>query len=173
MKKILALLLAALIVCALPVVAMAAKNPSSEKVFQVTVQKGAVDGQTADKSQVTVAENGAITMKAVESAGKFNSWKVYKAVDATAAAAANVKYVEATANVDYVIVSGSLTESTITIKPLTDIVVCGNYDGKITDPQTGNASSVSDKTGYNFALLAVVCVLAVAGAGVAAKKAIA
>ncbi len=173
MKKLVALLLAALIVCALPVVAFAANSPAAGKVFQVTVQKGAADGVTSDKNTVTVEQNGNISLKAVESAGKFNSWKVYKAVNASSAAAASVKYVEATVNVDYEIVSGSLTSTAVTIKPLTDIVVCGNYDGKITDPQTGAANSVSDQTGYHVALLALVCVLAVAGAGVAVKKAIA
>ncbi len=164
MKKLIALVIAVLVICAVPAMAFAADSPSGEKVYNVTVQKADIDG--TDKTQVTVDEGGNIVVKADATVGTFNSWKIYK-LEGTGTSA---KYVEAVAGTDYTVVTGTMKDASLTVKPLTDIVICANYDDKLTDPKTGDMSEEAPKTGANIALLVFVCTLSLAGAGVAAKK---
>lgn len=164
MKKLIALVIAVLVICAVPAMAFAANSPSGEKVINVSVQKADIDG--SDKTQVTVKEGGSVSVKTDASVGTFNNWKIYK-VTGTGTAA---KYVEAVAGTDYTVVTGTLKDAALTVKPLTDIVICANYNNKLTDPKTGDMSEEAPKTGASVALLAFVCTLSLAGAGVAAKK---
>lgn len=164
MKKLIALVIAVLVICAVPAMAFAADSPNAEKVYNVTVQKADIDG--TDKTQTTVKENGNVVVKADTAVGTFNSWKIYK-LEGTGASA---KYVEAVAGTDYTVVTGTLKDASLTVKPLTDIVICANYNNKLTDPKTGDMSEEAPKTGASVALLAFVCTLSLAGAGVAAKK---
>ena len=69
-------------------------------------------------------------------------------------------YVEAIEGIHYTIASGSLTSDVLTIVPLGDVVICGNYNGKTTSPKTGDYS-------VYFALIAL---LSLAGVAVASKK---
>lgn len=185
MKKLLALVLAVLVVCAVPAMAFAADSPGGKKIYNVTVQKASIDG--TDKTQTTVDDGGNITVKVDASVGTFNNWKIYKVstttADAGVAAEAAVltvgdltaatKYVEAVEGTDYTIVSGSLKSTTVTVKPLTDIVICANYNNMLTDPQTGSMNEKAPQTGVNVALLVFVCALSLAGVGVAVKKVVA
>ena len=178
MKKLIALALAALIVCALPVMAMAEPTPSPEapNLVHINIRKGTIQGST--NNAATTDGQGNITVVADPTLGKFNNWTIFKVVDGQAQQAAigttaETKYVAAVEGVDYVIVSGTLTTTTLTVRPLTDLVICGNYDGKITDPKTGESGSTAPKTGANTAVLIVVAALALAGAGYATKKGLA
>ncbi len=177
MKKIIALILAAMIVCALPAMAFAADSPSGAKTFSITVQKADVEG--TDKTQITVNEGGTVTAKVDKEVGTFNNWKIYKVVDSGASQltvgelSAAAKYVEAVANTDYVLVTGTLKDTTITVKPLTDIVICANYNNKITDPMTGNMTQNAPQTGSNVALLVFIGAVALAGVAVVTKKVVA
>ena len=191
MKKIIALALAALIVCALPVMALAVDSPAAQEVVKIVVQKGKNDVSENQTVEV-VRGTGTITVTADPTQGTFREWMIYKVEDDAATGAAigeltaAAKYTKAVEGTDYEIVSGTLTTSPLTVKPLTDIVITGNYnktvtttDGKtqevkmITDPQTGEAKETSPKTGANTAILVVIAVLALAGAGVATKKVLA
>ena len=191
MKKFIALALVALIVCALPVMALAADSPAAEEMVKVVIQKGTTDSQK--QTNDVVRGRGTITVTADPTQGTFREWIIYKVTDdaATGAAIADVtaatKYTKAVEGTDYEVVSGTLTTSPLTVRPLTDIVITGNYNktvtntttGKtevvkmITDPQTGAVTETSPKTGVNTAILVVIAVLALAGAGVATKKVLA
>ena len=176
MKRLIALALAALIVCSLTVTAFAAGSPVAPKVINTTIQKGTINGAT--NNAATTDGNGTITVVADPTLGTFNNWTVFKVVDGTQQAAigdtAEIKYVTAVEGTDYVIVAGSLTSSTMTVRPLTDLVICGNYNGKVTDPKTGEDSgSTAPKTGADVAILLAVAALALAGAGFATKKVLA
>ena len=178
MKKFIALALAALIVCALPVMALAVDSPAATEMTKIVVQKATIQG--VENTTVEVARGtGTITVVADPTQGIFREWMVYKVEDdaATGAAIGDVtaatKYTKAVQGTDYEIVSGTLTTSPLTVRPLTDIVITGNYDKKITDPQTGEMKETAPKTGANAVVFAVVAVLALAGAGIATKKVLA
>lgn len=176
MKKFIALALAALIVCALPVMALAVDSPAAQEMVKVVIQKATADG--GNQTVEIVRGTGTITVTADPTQGTFREWMIYKVEDdaATGAAIGDVtaaaKYTKAVQGTDYEIVSGTLTTSPLTVRPLTDIVITGNYDKKITDPQTGEMKDTAPQTGYTV-LFAVIAVLALAGAGFATKKVLA
>lgn len=177
MKKFIALALASLIVCALPVMALAVDSPVAPEKIKIVVQRGTIEGNTTNTVEVS-SGTGTITVVADPTKGTFREWMVYKVEDDSATGAAigdvtaAVKYTKAVQGTDYEIVSGSLTTSPMTVRPMTDIVITGNYDKTITDPQTGEAKDTAPKTGYT-AIFAVIAVLALVGAGVATKKVLA
>lgn len=178
MKKFIALALAALIVCALPVMALAADSPAAEETIKVTIQKATADG-ASNKTVEVVRGQGTITVVADPTQGTFREWTIFKVETTNAQSGAigtltaETKYSVAKEGTDYTIVDGTLKTSPLTVKPLTDIVICGNYDSKITDPQTGEAKENAPKTGANTVAMVVIAVLALAGAGVATKKVLA
>ena len=103
------------------------------------------------------SKNNQLTVKPNPSFGKFDSWSVYLVVYDEEG---KKSFVEAVEGIHYTIVEGSLTSDTLTVIPLADIVVCGNYNGKITSPKTGDYS-------VYFALIAL---LSLAGIAVTSKK---
>lgn len=130
MKKIFAIVLCVLVMCSISVPAFAAniKSPVGEKVHEVTIRNGiGVEGVTVPDVATEVKDGEKVTIKVDPSKGDFDSWSIYLDYD-------NSKAVEGR---DYIIVSGSLTGDTLTIIPKTDLIICGNYDGKMTDPNTG------------------------------------
>lgn len=191
MKKIIALILAIACVLTLSVTAFAA-SPSAKPVIKVTLagagtiadrhdntDSGTVSKDTAHKTvTVTVDEDGHVIAHADKEAGKFNGWKIYKAattgtgkVALAVNSVAAISHTIATPDVDYIIVSGSLTSETIIIEPLTDLIITANYNDVVTDPATGKpADDKSPATGDMLLVYASVAMLAVFSVAFAAKK---
>jgi hypothetical protein len=157
MKKILAVLLAAMLLCTLSVTAFAADSPAGTEVNKVTIV-GGKDAAPVDK-EVTVGQ--AVELKAATDKGTFDGWKIYKA-DGT----------EAKAGVDYTLAEGAkLTDSALKVIPLSSIIITGNYAGVVTPVKPGD-KPVSPPTGDAAVMaLAAVMVLALCGAVVAKKQA--
>lgn len=157
MKKVFAILLAAVLVMALSVTAFAAGvSPEGVSYYKVHIIDG--NGSKTQVEKVPVGED--ITLEADPDKGDFDEWKIYKA-DGTAAVEGE----------DYEIVSGSLTSSSITILPKANLIITANYDGEETDFEIDNGEVTSPQTGdvAVYALCSVM-VLALAGAAVAKKQ---
>ena len=133
MKKILAIVLCVCIALTLSVSVMAASSPANRVIIRKGIATKADGSSIATDTFVEVAEDNSITVTANEKVyGKFNSWTIYvvKTVDGSD----KVEYVEAKEGVDYTIVSGSLKDGTIVIKPINKIAVAGNYANAVTNP---------------------------------------
>ena len=157
MKKVFAVVLAVILVMSLSVTAFAAvQSPQGVSVYKVYVING-----SGAKTQITeVAVGESITLTADPEMGKFDKWMIYK-MDGSLAVEGE----------DYTIVSGSLTTETITIIPLANIIITGNYNGKITKFDVTNGEPVSPQTGdTSVVMLGAMMVLALAGAVVAKKQ---
>jgi len=157
MKKVFAILLAAVLVMALSVTAFAAGvSPEGVSYYKVYIIDG--NGSKTQVEKVPVGED--ITLEADPDKGDFDEWKIYKADGSVA--------VEGE---DYEIVSGSLTSSSITILPKANLIITANYDGEETDFEIDNGEVTSPQTGdvAVYALCSVM-VLALAGAAVAKKQ---
>ncbi len=192
MKKIVALILSIALVCCCGLTVFAADSPVAEEKFSVTIRK-AVGAAPVEKSDIeyTVGKDVILTLKADEATyGKFNSWSVYKVTESvdgvsapvksgiiTLSAALNLtattKTSAAVEGTDYTIISGSLTSKEITVKINNDVIVCANYDGKITDPlvksnadNSANAPQTADVT----VLYMAVIMLAAVAFGFGVKK---
>ena len=176
MKKVLAIVLCALIALSLTFAAMAAPSPENK----VIIRKGIATKQDGSNipvdTFVEVAEDNTVTVTANEKTyGKFNKWTIY--VVKTVEGSDEVEYVEAKEGVDYVIVSGSVNDATLVIKPINQIAIAGNYAGKVTDP--AKVSSVpgttpkSVKTGDVNVMFAVIALLAAGAVVLGAKRKIA
>ena len=156
MKKIIALVLSLVLVMGLSVTGFAAESPSGEQVYSVTF----INGVGASKANAAVNKDGTYAVKADTSKGKFDGWVVYKA-DGTVAKE----------GVDYVFASGSAKDADAVIKPLTDIVICGNYGGQVTDPVTGTAKTdTSPETADTAVMLFTAVIMMAAACGFVAKK---
>ncbi len=189
MKKIIALILCVVFVCALSVGVSAESSPVADKVYAVTT---IVPEQKADISDnvkpatVKVNDGGTITVtapatvKSDEAETKFIGFKLYKKAAATGTAAANEGKVVALANglveavkgTDYDIVKGSLTDATVEIKPYTDLVVVATYKDVVIDPTTGvvTVQPESPATGSATAICFAIVGLAAAAVTFGAKK---
>ncbi len=157
MKKVCAVILAVVLVMSLSVTAFAAvASPEGVSYYKVYV----INGQGAETIITEVEVGESITLTADPKMGKFDKWMVYKA-DGT----------PAVEGVDYKILSGSLTTSPCTIIPLANIIITGNYNGKITTFKIANDEPTSPQTGDTTVYaLGAVMVLALAGATVAKKQ---
>ncbi len=156
MKKVFALILSiALVMCLGMSVSAAASSPEGVSYYKVYV----IDGQGA-KTQVIKVPVGEDTTITAESKGDFDLWMIYK-LDGS----------PAKEGVDYKIVSGTMDGSPITIIPMANIIVTGNYDGIKTKFEITNNEPTSPQTSDNtvYALCAVM-VVALAGAVVAKKQ---
>ena len=157
MKKVFAVVLAVILVMSLSVTAFAATlSPEGVSLYKVYVING--NGAKTQVTEVTVGDS--ITLNADPEMGKFDKWMIYK-MDGTPAVEGK----------DYTIVSGSMTSETITIIPLANIIVTGNYNGKITKFDITNNEPVSPQTGdTSVVMLGAMMVLALAGATIAKKQ---
>ena len=157
MKKVFAVVLAVILVMSLSVTAFAAvQSPQGVSVYKVYVINGS--GAKTQVTEVTVGES--ITLTADPEMGKFDKWMIYK-MDGSLAVEGE----------DYTIVSGSLTTETITLIPLANIIITGNYNGKITKFDITNDEPVSPQTGdTSVVMLGAMMVLALAGAVVVKKQ---
>lgn len=156
MKKIAALILALVFIMGLSVTALAVDSPGAKPVNKVVI----INGVGANKQSSTVVSGETVKMVSDSTKGTFNNWAVYKA-DGT----------KAVEGVDYVITSGSLKDATVEIKPLTDIIITGNYDGKVVNPITGEQQKPTSPESGDFAVVYMALImLAAAACGFAAKK---
>ncbi len=192
MKKIIALVLSIVLVCCFSVTAFAADSPVAGSKETVIIRKAVATGEDgADMKadvEYAVKDGAVITVKADETKyGKFDSWSIYKdtAAEGTAAPAKSgimtlsvLNLATATApaaveGTDYEIISGSLTSKELTVKINSDVIICGNYDGVITDPNVdGNKddSSSSPTTGDMTAFYAIAVILSLAVFAFSVKK---
>ncbi|MBO4468374.1 MAG: hypothetical protein J5766_03645 [Clostridia bacterium] len=151
--------------------------------YDVTIVSGLTENPDGDNSAQWIgghafvtydSKRNELTATADPSKGTFNSWSIYvvtytpdgKKVYNAAVAGKHFKIVvngnpltEAEMNSR---LEELLASNRITIIPLADIVICGNYNGKITSPKT------FDYTPY-FMILAL---LALAGVAFSTKKAL-
>ena len=157
MKKVFAILLAAVLVMALSVTAFAAGvSPEGISYYKVHIIDG--NGSKTQIEKVPVGEE--ITLEADPDKGDFDEWKIYKADGSVA--------VEGK---DYDIVAGSLSSTSITIIPKANLIITANYNGVETEFEIDNGEVTSPQTGdvAVYALCSVM-VLALAGAAVAKKQ---
>ena len=162
MKKIVAIILALVAVLTLSVSAMAANNsPVPTTKATVTIHSAiCADGILEEGKGVTVEIGSTVNIKKDDAEGKFDSWSIYKKDGSVA--------VEGT---DYVIVSGSLKNPTISLDVMADLVICGNYNGKITDPSTGKPKDpVAPPTLDATAIVLVALMFGSAAVAFTAKK---
>lgn len=164
MKKIIALVLTVAVLFSISMVAFAVSSPAADQYSVIKIRKGnPVEGAIAEDVWFDVTD-GTVKVKADPKYGTFNSWSFFKY---TAAEGSNPeKVVPAVAGVDYVFISGSDKSSEITFKINTDVIVCGNYSGLITDPlkTSDQPGTKSPKTGdMAVAYASFVMLLGVAG----------
>lgn len=168
MKKLIALILSMVMVCCFCVTAFAAESPTASEKITITVVKGDLV-QPVGKPDVeyTVDKGGNVIVKQNDKYGKFNDWTVYKVPTDGG------KPVVAVAGVDYEIIKGGLKESELTIKAKTTLIVCGNYNGVVTDPlskSNADNSANAPQTGDMTAVYVMFAMLAVAAFGFGVKK---
>lgn len=156
MKKILAIMLCVIAIFSLSVTAFAVESPTGKPVHSVTVvTKPGVSG-----SSTTVKKGEIIKVSADPTAGKFDSWTVYKKDGSKAVEGVDYKYVEG---------GSKITPATLEI--YADLIVCANYDGKITDPiTTQQKDDQSPQTGDFATMAMIVALFACAAVCFAAKK---
>lgn len=197
MKKLSALLLVAAIALCLCIPAFAVRSPSANSVF--SVQFFGVDN-VKDGARQNVkhgAKNNKVTINADPDKGTFDNWSIYII---TTDSEGNRKYKDATISYDYelIINDPNITEADIeakineflkkknlTVLPKSDIIICGNYNGKFTSPLDGKQYNTkeeifkltppadkndSPKTGDNASLLFLFALLSFAGLTVCTKK---
>lgn len=157
MKKVFAVILAIALVMSLSLsISAAVSSPGGVSYYKVYV----IDGPGADTEVTKVPVGDQVTITSDPDNGDFDKWMFYKA-DGTPAVEGK----------DYTFVSGTATSETITIIPLANIIITGNYNGVITKVEITNDEPHSPQTGDNtvYALSAVM-VVALAGAVVAKKQ---
>lgn len=147
MKKIVVLLMVAVMLFAVAAPVFAVESPDKPGTeFSVTIDV-ITDGGNASK---VVNEDGTVVL--------------------TATPDENYKFVKWDISGEYEIVSGTLTGSPITIKPVSDVTVKVSFDGKqavkptdATSPETGVQTVSSD-------IFAILMLVSVAGAAYAIKR---
>ncbi len=156
MKKILAVVLCVVVLFSLSMTAFAVDSPSGETVHNVTViTKPGNNGSTTTHKKGEI-----IKVSADPTAGKFDSWTVYKKDGSKAVEGVDYKYVEG---------GSKITPATLEI--YSDLIVCANYDGKITDPiTTQQKDDESPQTGDIATVAMMITLLASAAVCFAAKK---
>lgn len=157
MKKILAVLLCVVALFSIAVPAMAIDSPEGEQLVSIAVIT--VPGTKNPAKSYKI--KSIINAEADPNAGVFDSWSIYRSDGSIA--------VEGT---DYKYVTGSVKATFISIEVSSDLVICANYNGMITDPVTGDGKKQPDspKTGEAVAVYIVVLMLAGAAFTFAKKK---
>ncbi len=158
MKKIIAILLCVAAIFCLAVPASAAvKSPVGEQKIKITIIN--IPGTTGITEVYEVDDK--VVAKFDPKAGKFDSWSFYLP-DGTLAVL----------NDDYIIVEGSKDTETVTVQSkVGHLIIVANYDGKITNPLTGEASKpTSPTTGNAVVIYAALVMLAGAAVVFSSKK---
>lgn len=152
MKKIFAVLLAVVLVVFATVPAFAIKSPSGETKYDVVVNNN--QGGTGSYTVESVEDNDHYIITADPKDGyEFSHWVI---------------------DGDYDIIEGSLTDITITIKPLSDVVITPYFEKDGETPGEGPKDDDSDKspaTGdVSTQVMVVIAMLSVALFGAVVVK---
>ncbi len=162
MKKAVAIILALAAVFTLSFSCVAATNsPTGTPQVSVTIHSAkGIEGVTVEGTPTKVAVDTTVKVEKDDAEGKFESWSIYKPDGSLAK--------EGT---DYTITAGDSKSPSITIVAKKDLIICGNYDGKITDPVTGNKKEPqSPPTSDATAIALTVVMLGAAAVVFGAKK---
>ena len=164
MKRIASVILALVMVFALTATVAAKDSPTGKDFYSITCGYSPADGSlgtaSSDKNSVNIGasgEGGQVTLTAVTKGnGVFSKW----AIDG-----------------DYEIVSGSLTDAVIVVKPSSDISAIAEFTKSGASPDTssskassGNGSKDSPKTGDPLWIVLGLAVLALGAGALAVKK---
>lgn len=149
MKKIIALLVAVVMLFAVAAPVLADENdspfdPGTE--FSITIDV-VTDGGNASK---VVNEDGTVVL--------------------TATPDENYKFVKWDISGEYEIVSGTLTASPLTVKPTSDITVKVHFDGEDVAKPTDPSSPETGVNTVSFDIFAILMLVSVAGAAYAIKR---
>ena len=158
MKKIIAVALTLALVFSLSTVAFAIDQTVSPNNPETTVNVTAITKKNTPGKVYVIKKGESLPLSADESAGEFYSWSVYLTDGKVAVP-----------DVDYKFSTGNEKAKDIVIVANNDLIVCANFDGKITDPSTGmSKDSKSAKTGdaltLGLSLMALMSVAVVFGA---------
>lgn len=147
MKRVVASLLAVVMVFALAVSSSALISPTPEDVWKVTVDVDGNGDANADKYQIKQGSDGEVTLTAIE-VDTFINWTIEGTYD---------------------IISGSLTSKVLVIRPHSDIHATAHFKGNGGD-NGGNDSNTSPKTGDPLFFALGIMMLAVAGGVISIKR---
>jgi hypothetical protein len=106
MKRIIALLLAVMMVFAVAAVASAKDSPSGSQYYKITTDVEGGGAANASTNKIEKNSDGTVTLVASDDGGYFNRWIIKGSYD---------------------IVEGSLTDPTVTIRPTSDISAVANF----------------------------------------------
>mgnify|MGYP003296558309 CR=1 FL=1 len=169
MEKIVSLLLVLIAVLSLSVTAFAADpiaSPVAEEECVIKIVKiTATVGGKVQANPVKVKKGEKVELSYDSKNGTFNGISYYVVdKDGKALTDKDGKFIEAKENVDYKIISSG--DKSCVVEFVSDIIVCGDYNGKKTNPNTGEPiSDDSPETGVNDATAEVViAVMLLAGA---------
>ena len=165
MKKLIAVVLVLVMIFALTVTVAAKDSPVGKDYYSITVAYNPSDGSfgtaSGDKSSVQISapdEDGNVTITAVtKDNGVFIKWMIEG---------------------EYDVVSGSLTDLVVVIKPKSDISAVAYFEKSGTTPDSstpkqstgGNDSQSSPKTGDPMWIVLGLAVLALGAGALAVKK---
>lgn len=156
MKKILAIMLCIIAIFSLSATAFAVDSPTGKPVHSVVV----IVTPGSKGSSTTVKTGEIVKVVANPDKGKFDGWAVYKKDGS-----------KAVEGVDYKFVEGGSKITPATLEVYTDLIICANYDGKITDPiTTQQKDDQSPQTGDFATIAMIVALLASAAVCFKAKK---
>lgn len=165
MKKLVSVALALVMIFALTATFAAKDSPVGKDFYSISVSYSPADGSlgtaSGDKSSVKVSdpdEDGNVTLTAVtKDKGIFSKWTIEG---------------------DYELVSGSLTDPVIVIKPKSDISAVATFEKPGATPDSssskqssgGSDSKSSPKTGDPLWIVLGLAVLALGAGALAVKK---
>lgn len=146
MKKVLAVIMAVLLLFVFSISAFAVPSSSGEEKFSIKITDYSTGKAVTYTKDLVKGET--FEIKAADSKYPFIEHIIYKGDGETVSVS----------GVDYELVSGTLKDKTIIIKPMADIVIVDKYD---CEPGKGNEGEKSPEMG--FPLMAVFTVAALAG----------
>ena len=160
MKRMISVVLALVMIFALAATVAAKSSPVGKDFYDIGVSYKPADGSlgtaSGDKDKVKISdpdEDGNVTLTAVKKGdGSFEKWII---------------------DGDYDIVSGSLTDSVIVIKPKSDIKAVAQFAGATPDQkptEKPNDSQTSPKTGDPMLIILGLAILALGAGACAVKK---
>ena len=149
MKRIIALLMAVMLVASVAVISVAAKDsPTPVTYYSMTAEAVGAGEASVSPAKVEIGSNGTATFTATEKGGKFQKWELH---------------------CEYDIVEGSLTSATLVIRPKSDVHGIAFFEGGDKKDGKKDDGSTSPKTGDMTIVFATLMLVAL-GAGVFAVK---
>lgn len=146
MRRLVALVVAVVLVCTLSVSAFALQSPTAPKFYSINVSANGSGSAKSGVASIDPNNPDVVILTATEEGAAFVRWEI---------------------SGSYEIVEGSLTTPVIKIRPSSDISAVAIFaDGsKNTDVVPGNNSGTSPNTGdYTFVVLTILALAAMMGA---------